>query len=213
MNIYQKLQECRVLLQNMQIHKSGRNNFAGFNYFELSDFLPKINELFKKNDICSIMKFDKEIATLTIVNNEEPQEQIIFTSPMSSADLKGCHHIQNLGATQTYLRRYLYMNALEIVEADILDGSLKKEIIENNRPSPDFSHPPENKTTGSNKSKISEPQRKRMYAIGKNSGWTDESMKLLIVDFGFEHSADVTKEAYEPICEMLEKPTPEKYKN
>ena len=42
---------------------------------------------------------------------------------MSSAALKGCHEVQNLGAVQTYLRRYLWVTAMEIVEHDALDSS------------------------------------------------------------------------------------------
>jgi hypothetical protein len=40
---------------------------------------------------------------------------------MSSAALKGCHDVQNLGAVQTYLRRYLWVNAFEIVEHDAIE--------------------------------------------------------------------------------------------
>jgi len=39
---------------------------------------------------------------------------IHINSPMSSAALKGCHEVQNLGAVQTYLRRYLWVTAMEI---------------------------------------------------------------------------------------------------
>ena len=42
---------------------------------------------------------------------------------MSSAALKGCHEVQNLGAVQTYIRRYLWVTALEIVEHDAIDSS------------------------------------------------------------------------------------------
>jgi hypothetical protein len=49
--------------------------------------------------------------------------QIIITSPMSKAELKGAHPIQNLGAVETYQRRYLWMTAMEIVEHDALDSS------------------------------------------------------------------------------------------
>ena len=35
---------------------------------------------------------------------------------------KGCHEVQNLGAVQTYLKRYLYQNCFEIVEADQLNA-------------------------------------------------------------------------------------------
>jgi hypothetical protein len=42
---------------------------------------------------------------------------------MAEANLKGTHPIQNLGAVETYSRRYLYVTALEIVEHDALDSS------------------------------------------------------------------------------------------
>ena len=32
----------RVKLQNAKLKKTGNNSFAGFDYFELSDFLPKL---------------------------------------------------------------------------------------------------------------------------------------------------------------------------
>jgi hypothetical protein len=48
---------------------------------------------------------------------------------MADANLKGCHPIQNLGAVETYTRRYLWVTAMEIVEHDALDSSapLKEE--------------------------------------------------------------------------------------
>jgi hypothetical protein len=42
---------------------------------------------------------------------------------MAEANLKGCHPIQNLGAVETYTRRYLWVSAMEIVEHDALDSS------------------------------------------------------------------------------------------
>ncbi len=122
MNVYQKLNVCRVALQSSELKKSGNNKFAGYSYFELGDFLPTINRLFAENGLCSVVRFDKEIAELRVVNTDDPQQVIIFTSPMADANLKGCHPIQNLGAVQTYSRRYLYLAALEIVEHDAVDA-------------------------------------------------------------------------------------------
>jgi hypothetical protein len=41
---------------------------------------------------------------------------------MGSANLKGCHEVQNIVAVETYQRRYLYVTALAIVEHDALDA-------------------------------------------------------------------------------------------
>jgi hypothetical protein len=48
---------------------------------------------------------------------------IVIASPMAGAELKGAHPIQNLGAVETYQRRYLWMTAMEIVEHDAIDSS------------------------------------------------------------------------------------------
>lgn len=123
MNVYEKLQKARIELQSTKMKKSGHNKFAGYQYFELGDFLPEINKLFAELKLCSTVSFGKDLAELKIVNMEKPDEVITFTSPMAEANLKGCHPIQNLGAVETYSRRYLYVTALEIVEHDALDSA------------------------------------------------------------------------------------------
>jgi hypothetical protein len=131
MNIYQKLQEARVLLQKMDIKKTGINKFsgAGYKYFELSDYLPAIQIIFNEVGLCGIVTFDSEMAYLTI-HEFDGEGKIIITSPMSTALLKGSHPIQNLGAVQTYLRRYLWQSAMEIVEHDAIDASTGKESLQ-----------------------------------------------------------------------------------
>lgn len=126
-NIYSKMQKARCEFQEKPLKKSGHNKFAGYHYFELGDFLPTINALLEKHNLCSNISFDKDMATLTIINSENTDEKLVFTSPMSNASLKGCHDVQNLGAVQTYLRRYLWVNAFEIVESDGLDATTGKD--------------------------------------------------------------------------------------
>lgn len=121
MNVYKKLQAARVALQGTALKKSGNNKFAGYNYFELGDFLPTINDLFHKAGLCSVVSFGPELATLRVIDTEDGSS-VEFTSPMGSASLKGCHEVQNIGAVETYQRRYLYVTALEIVEHDALEA-------------------------------------------------------------------------------------------
>ena len=127
MNVYQKLNEAREQFHKAKLKKSGHNKFANYYYFELGDFVIPALEIFKQIGLTSIISFGKEEASMTIVNNDKPEEKIVLTSPMSSAALKGCHEVQNLGAVQTYLRRYLWVAALEIVEHDALDGTVGSE--------------------------------------------------------------------------------------
>jgi hypothetical protein len=122
MSVYKKLQQARLVLQNTKLSKSGKNKFAGYEYFELGDFLPQIQKICADVGLCGVLSFNNEMAYLTI-HDTETDGFVTFTSPMSSAALKGCHDVQNLGAVQTYLRRYLWTNAFEIVEHDALDAT------------------------------------------------------------------------------------------
>jgi hypothetical protein len=122
MSVYKKLMDARVQLQAAPLKKSGHNKFAGYQYFELGDFMPTINQIFHKIGLCGVVSFEKDLATLTITDTEDGS-QLSLKSPMADANLKGCHPIQNLGAVETYTRRYLWVTAMEIVEHDALDSS------------------------------------------------------------------------------------------
>ena len=123
MTIFEKLNEARLRFQNAGIQKSGCNKFAGYTYYELSDILPEINKLANELKFCCVVNFTPELATLDFCDLEG-DGRITFKSPMSSASLKGCHEVQNLGAVETYIKRYLYQNCFEIVEGDALDGTM-----------------------------------------------------------------------------------------
>jgi len=127
--VHKKLMQARIMLQNAPLKKSGHNKFAGYSYFELGDFIPTINSIFNEVGLCGVVSYDSEIASLTITDTDDGTN-IIITSPMADANLKGCHPIQNLGAVETYTRRYLWVTAMEIVEHDALDSSAPlKEVI------------------------------------------------------------------------------------
>lgn len=130
MNVYKKLQNARTRLQRTALSKSGHNKFAGYQYFELGDFLPAIQEICNEVGLCGVINFTQDMASLTIFDTEA-EGSVVFSSPMSSAALKGCHEVQNLGAVQTYLRRYLWTNAFEIVEHDALDA-----VVRDDKPEP-----------------------------------------------------------------------------
>jgi hypothetical protein len=126
MSVHKKLMQARIKLQGTQLKKSGLNKFAGYSYFELGDFLPEIQNIFHDVGLCGVISYDVTHATLCITDVEDGT-QIVITSPMAEANLKGTHPIQNLGAVETYQRRYLWMTAMEIVEHDILDATTGSE--------------------------------------------------------------------------------------
>jgi ERF superfamily len=134
MNVYQKLNEARDKFHQSELKKSGHNKFAGYSYFELGDFVVPALRIFKEVGLTSIITFGKEEAQMLIVNTDKPDEVITITTPMSEASLKGCHPVQNLGAVETYLRRYLWVAAMEIVEHDPLDATTGNKTMQEEAP-------------------------------------------------------------------------------
>lgn len=126
MNVYQKLQLARVKLQNVELKKSGHNKFAGYKYFELSDFLPTVNNIFAEVGLSHTLEFTDTLATMQVIDVEKGGIAK-FTCPMATAELKGCHPVQNLGASITYITRYLLVMALAICEHDALDATTGKD--------------------------------------------------------------------------------------
>jgi hypothetical protein len=135
MSVHKKLMQARVKLQSTEMKKSGLNKFAGYSYFELGDFIPHIQTIFNDIGLCGVVSFDSAHATLCITDTEDGS-QIVVTSPMAEANLKGAHPIQNLGAVLSYQRRYLWMAALEIVEHDIIDAAPAAEPKPEPKPEP-----------------------------------------------------------------------------
>lgn len=122
MNVFEKLNKARVMFQEANVKKSGQNKYAGYTYFELNDILPICNKICNEIKAVCVLNFTETVATLQFIDCEKTDDVITFTSPMSEATLKGCHKVQNLGAVETYIKRYLYQNCFEIAENDALDS-------------------------------------------------------------------------------------------
>jgi len=139
-NLNESIISIRVELQKAKLEKTGKNKFVGFDYFELSDFLPKLNELmlsYGVNDNFTIVmnEMGGYDAKLVLIKGEEKQEYRmpfkIFETPISTKidkntgeekQVKSMQDIQYLGALNTYYKRYLYLNAFGITDGDVIDG-------------------------------------------------------------------------------------------
>lgn len=123
MTVHKKLNEARVQFHALPLKKSGRNTFAKYSYFELSDFLVPALQICNSVGISCTISFCDNLATMRVVDVEDGST-IIFTTPLADATTKGQLPIQSLGSQHTYIRRYLWMLALEIVEHDAIDAAV-----------------------------------------------------------------------------------------
>ena len=87
MNVYEKLNAAREEFHRAKLKKTGQNKFAGYQYFELGDFIIPALEIFKKHNLASVISFGLTEATMQIVDTEFPEQRIVITSPMSTAAL------------------------------------------------------------------------------------------------------------------------------
>jgi len=192
MSAHKKLMLARVKLQSTEMKKSGLNKFAGYSYFELGDFIPHIQTIFNEVGLCGVVSFDTIQATLCITDTEDGS-QIVVTSPMAEANLKGAHPIQNLGAVLSYQRRYLWMAAMEIVEHDIIDSSPPEAETKKPAPKPE----PKPKATGKPPALIEgkDPMEHWYLKVTAEPGTSIEEWASLVTDMTLMGLEQVGSEA------------------
>lgn len=148
MNIYEKMQNCRVLMQEEGIKKMGKNSFAKYDYYKLADLNTVMNKALKEYRLCSHFQISEQIAILTIYNIDNPSEELLFSMPFIDAEMSKVTQIQNWGASVSYLQRYLILEAFQIGECEVdVDSTEQSENRAN-----------ENKVTNSNSSLKEEVQ-------------------------------------------------------
>ena len=129
-NVYQKLMMARAKFLESDVQKTGKNMHLSFKYFELEDIVPTAIRIFNEVGLIPIVNFTTDVATMDIVNTETPGEVIQFVAPfnqiapiVSNAGKQATNEMQALGSSITYMRRYLYMIAMDICESDSIDAS------------------------------------------------------------------------------------------
>ena len=171
MNIFEKIQTVRVRLAQDGLKKGKKNEYAGYTYYELGDFLPRLMGLCEECKVFPVISFTADVATLTVYDCEKPDAKVEITTPMSTAQLKACHPVQNLGAVQTYLRRYLYIAMFEIVESDKIEAVTGKEPVETPVAASNIS--PSGRAF---RCDITKPPRDEIVRLWQFMGWNTEGL-------------------------------------
>ena len=133
LNIYAKLNEARLRVLKSGMKKSGKNMHLSYKYFELEDIVPVVTPIFNDLGLLAIADFGTDVAYMTVIDCDAPDDRLVFSarradlSSMLDGKNKAVTPLQLLGSEHTYLRRYLYMMALDIVENDEMEGMLGED--------------------------------------------------------------------------------------
>lgn len=199
-SVYKKLNECRLRFIQAKVKKSGKNTFAGYEYFELDDILKAVIGICNEVGAVTIVNFTSEAATLTFTDCDSGQS-IVFTSPMASASLKGCHEVQNLGAVESYIKRYLYQNCFEIAEPDSLDKTMNPN---ETKQKPKQQQKPQTATQQQELTEQQKAQNFENFIVSYASKKPKETFAIL-GRFGFETPNEVPPEKRKEIGDAIKK--------
>lgn len=198
LNVYAKLLEARKRFLEAGIKKTGINRYAEFKYFTLDDIIPLKQEIFRDLGLSDVISFGTEVATLNIINVDNPEESIEFMSQLAPDESLIKNPIQKVGAIQTYVRRYLYLLALDIIESDGIEATTDKPVDEDGKSAP--------VTTAKKSNRPATPEERqetKSELINKDGNATDTQIRS--IKRGLKKLRD-KNESYEPyISETLKK--------
>ena len=137
LNIYAKLSKARIMLDKCDLKKSGENKFAKYFYYTLDDLMPSINKIMDEVGLFGIVNIDNTIGNLMIIDIDKPDDVVVFTMPSAEIDMKNSNPIQSIASVQTYVRRYLWVLALDISEGDAIDSTEQSELNAKDKPKND----------------------------------------------------------------------------
>lgn len=132
MNVLQKLAQARKNFLAKGVEKSGVNQHLEFKYFRLEDIVPEATEIFAEIGLLHVFSIKGDVASMIVYNTDDINDFVEFTAPfivvkpiINKEGKQVSNDVADLGSSITYLRRYLYLMCLDIVEADEIDANLK----------------------------------------------------------------------------------------
>lgn len=209
MNIYQKLLKARAMFLEADVKKSGKHMKLTFKYFELDDIVPTAIRVFGEVGLIPVVNFTADTATMTIIDTDNPEDSVSFAAPfnqgepiVSNAGNQVTSAIQALGASITYMRRYLYMIALDICESDGIDSGANDAPPEKPKTPATAAERAETKNTLTNsKGNASGLQIKQLKNVLKKLKEADPSKEEMIANIAVR--TDGFKNISKEDCEAL----------
>jgi hypothetical protein len=164
-----------------------------YKYAGLSGTLEATQPALLKHGISVFQAVDAETSTLVTRVIHSSGEWIEATYPVKLDQAP-----QACGSALTYARRYSYQSLFCLgVEDD--DGAAAQPPKSKKKTAPSPS-PPKGEV-------ITEPQRKRLFALAKSAGWNNDQIKNhLTLHVGVASTKDIPMAKYDQVCSALSEP-------
>ena len=119
--LLQKTQTAKEQFLSSGIKPTGYNSYQKYNYFSLDDIVPEVVKICCKLGLATQFKFTKDCGKLIVIDLETGCKQV-FTTPLPApTNNKATEQCKEIQAIQTYSRRALYLQWLEIVEVNSIE--------------------------------------------------------------------------------------------
>lgn len=130
-----------AIINELSLQRAGKNDFQGFKYFKPDDILRNINPLLEKNNLITMfnMEYIKESEMyrgILIIEDIISPEAVKYSFDIPLTQVKGAGQAQNAGATMTYCKRYMIMNAFNIADNEVDPDNVKNKPVVNNSQNP-----------------------------------------------------------------------------
>lgn len=200
MTLFAKIAQARKRFAEAGVKPTGVGGGGRFEYFDLEDILPVVTPINAELGILPLCSFTSDLATLTVYDTETG-DKTELTSPMSTAKLSGCHEVQNLGAVETYIKRYLYQNLYDVVNNDQLDGGElppEPKPAKKQAPEPKKQPAPKKQTALDTPAFALEPHEYAQHLAGliKGTSVTTSEIKAYLEGLGKTKAAELTYEEF-----------------
>ena len=119
--LLQKTQTAKEQFLSSGIKPTGYNSYQKYHYFSLDDIVPAVVKICCELGLATQFKFTKECGKLLVIDLETGCKQV-FTTPLPvPTNNKATEQCKEIQAIQTYSRRALYLQWLEIVEVNSIE--------------------------------------------------------------------------------------------
>lgn len=192
--IYEKLSEIQAALK---APKSQRNTFGKYNYRSCEDILEAVKPYLTKYKVAliitdEIVPVEDRVyvkASATLYDAEDGTKLSTTAYAREASAKKGMDESQITGSASSYARKYALNGLLAIddtKDADTMDNREKAQ-------------------KSAETSGITNAQQKRMFALLKESGKSQDTLKMYLKqEFGIDSTKNIRQTDYQTICEWIQ---------